>query len=228
MDFHISGKSIEIVNSYTYLGTIFNYNENFCSARKKIVDQSQKALFAMYRKIKNITLPVDLQLQLFDTLIVPILLYSSEVWGFENKYTCIIEKMHLQFCKNLLKVRNSTPNFMVYGELGRVPLEISIKLRMVTFWGKTLQKENTISNIMLRLMLKLHGNNQNFEWIGYLKSIFDETGLSYLWTEQQNVDIDWLKLTVKQRQINFINIGFHRSIIRQEGAFIHYSKRNFV
>lgn len=34
MDFHISGKSIEIVNSYTYLGTIFNYNGNFCSARK--------------------------------------------------------------------------------------------------------------------------------------------------------------------------------------------------
>lgn len=32
---------------------------------------------------------------------------------------------------------------------------------MVTFWGKTLQKENKISNIMLRLMLKLHGNNPN-------------------------------------------------------------------
>jgi hypothetical protein len=41
-------------------------------------------------------------------------------------------------------------NVMVYGELGRVPLEISIKLRMVTFWGKTLQKENNISNIMFR------------------------------------------------------------------------------
>ena len=41
--------------------------------------------------------------------------------------------------------------------------------------------------------------NINFKWISYLKSIFDETGLSYLWTEQQNVDIDWLKLTVKQR-----------------------------
>jgi hypothetical protein len=43
----------------------------------------------------------------------------------------ILKKMKfLQFCKNLFKVRNSTPNFMVYGELGRVPLEISIKLKM--------------------------------------------------------------------------------------------------
>lgn len=46
----------------------------------------------MYRKIKYITFPVDLQLHLFDTLIISILLYSSEVWGFENKYTCNIEK----------------------------------------------------------------------------------------------------------------------------------------
>lgn len=227
MNFHISGKSIEIVNSYTYLGTIFNYNGNFCSARKKIVDQAQKALFAMYRKIKNITLPVDLQLQLFDTLIVPILLYSSEVWGFENKYN--IEKMHLQFCKNLLKVRNSTPNFMVYGELGRVPLEISIKLRMVTFWGKTLQKENKISNIMLRLMLKLHENNPSkFKWISYLKSIFDETGLSYLWTEQQNVDIDWLKLTVKQRLTDqFYQHWFSQIHNTSRGDFYSLFKKEF-
>ena len=131
--------------------------EIFVQLGKKIVDQAQKALFTMYRKIRNITFPVDLQLQLFDTLIVSIILYSSEVWGFEKKYN--IDKMHLQFCKKILKVRNSTPNVMAYGELGRVPLEISIKLRMVTFWGITLQKDNKISNIMLRLMLKLHGNS---------------------------------------------------------------------
>ena len=70
---------------------------------------------------------------------------------------------------------------------------------MVTFWGKTLQKENKMSNIMLRLMLKLHGNNPNkFKWISYLKFIFDETGLRYLWTDLQNVDIERLKITVKQ------------------------------
>ena len=57
-------------------------------------------------------MPVDLQLKLFDFLVSPILLYASEVWGFENKAS--IEKVHLQFCKNILKVRSTTPNYMVY------------------------------------------------------------------------------------------------------------------
>ena len=82
-----------------------------------MVDQAQKALYALYRKIYNLAIPVDLQLKLFDSLVTPILLYSSEIWGFG----CIsnIEKIHLQFCKRVLSVRSSTP-FMVYGELGIV------------------------------------------------------------------------------------------------------------
>ena len=43
---------------------LLNYNENFCTARKKITEQAHKALFAVYRKIRNISIPVDLQLKL--------------------------------------------------------------------------------------------------------------------------------------------------------------------
>ena len=39
-------------------------------------------------------------LKLFDLLVSSILLYASEVWGFENKES--IEKVHLQFSKNIL------------------------------------------------------------------------------------------------------------------------------
>jgi len=44
-------------------------------ARKKLVDQAQKALYSLYRKIRNIVLLLDLQLTLFDTLVVSILYY---------------------------------------------------------------------------------------------------------------------------------------------------------
>ncbi len=71
---------------------------------------------------------------MFDYLVEPILLYGSEIWGFVN--IDIIEKVHLQFCKRILNVRSSTPNVMVYGELGRFPLEIKVKLRMLSFWSR--------------------------------------------------------------------------------------------
>ena len=36
------------------------------------------------KRIVNLHLPVDYQLKLFDQTIVPILLYGSETFGFEN------------------------------------------------------------------------------------------------------------------------------------------------
>ena len=94
-----------------------------------MVDQVQKAMYALYTKKNNSAIPVDLQFKLFDSLVTPIILYCSEIWGFECIFN--IEKIHLQFCKRVLSVRSSTPNFMVYGELGRFPLELQTKIKMI-------------------------------------------------------------------------------------------------
>ena len=78
-EFLLNNEEVEVKDSYTYLVLLFNYNGNFCHGRKKMVDQSQKALYALYRKNYNLAIPVDLQLKLFDSLVTPILLYSSEI-----------------------------------------------------------------------------------------------------------------------------------------------------
>ena len=41
--------------------------------------------------------------------------------------------------------------------------------------------------------------NINFKWISYLKSIFNNTGLSYIWIQQYSVDLKQLKVTAKQK-----------------------------
>ncbi len=90
------GEKISQQDDYNYLGLLFNYNGNFYKARKKLVDQAQKALYSLYKQIRNINIPIDLQLKLFDALVYPIFTNSADIWGFENKD--IIEKIHLQFC----------------------------------------------------------------------------------------------------------------------------------
>jgi hypothetical protein len=39
-------------------------------------------------------------------------------------------------CKK--KIIEEYPGFMVYGELGRFPLEIYLQLRIINYWGKLL------------------------------------------------------------------------------------------
>jgi hypothetical protein len=53
-------------------------------------------------------LSVKIQLDLFDKMVKPILLYGCEVWGFSNND--IIEKVLLKFSKLLLHLKSSTPD----------------------------------------------------------------------------------------------------------------------
>ena len=60
-------------------------------------------------------------------MILPILNYASEIWGFHPAPD--IERVHLKFLKQILKVKSQTPSAAVYGELGRVPLHVMRKER---------------------------------------------------------------------------------------------------
>jgi hypothetical protein len=75
---------LEVVEKFSYLGIILKYNGTFFDTKKNLVDQAQRSLHFIYKTIRNEGIPVDLQLILFDSMIEPILLYGSEVWGYEN------------------------------------------------------------------------------------------------------------------------------------------------
>lgn len=63
-NFEIIGEKIYQQDDYNYLGILLNYNGNFYKARNKIVEQAQKSLYSLYTKIRNISIPLDLQLKL--------------------------------------------------------------------------------------------------------------------------------------------------------------------
>jgi hypothetical protein len=53
-------------------------------------------MFSLSSKARELSLPVDILLQSFEAIVVPILLYGSEVLGNENDK--IIESLHFEFC----------------------------------------------------------------------------------------------------------------------------------
>ena len=93
--FYIGHNAISICDEYKYLGVIFTKTRSFYKAIKHNVEQAKKSLHLLYKRINSLQIPIDLQLQIFDHTILPILLYGCEVWGFQN--TDLIEKVHHQF-----------------------------------------------------------------------------------------------------------------------------------
>ena len=86
-------------------------------------------MYSLLQKCRKLDLAIDIQLQLFDSLILLICLYGCEVWGFEN--IDLVERLHLQFCKSILYVNKSTSTCMVLGDLGRRRVEHLVDGRML-------------------------------------------------------------------------------------------------
>ena len=92
----------------------------------------------MINKVRNLSLPVDLQIELFKK---KKLLYGCQIWGFGS--IDIIEQAQLRFSIYLLNLNTTTSNYMTYGEFGILPIKIDIYTRMITFWGKLVATQNS-------------------------------------------------------------------------------------
>ena len=54
-----------------------------------------------------------------------------------------LEVVHRRFCKFALGVPNTATNLAVYGELGRVPLEIKRRSAFIKYWLRIVPDWNT-------------------------------------------------------------------------------------
>jgi hypothetical protein len=90
--------------------------------------------------------------------------------------------------------------------------------------------ENKLSGKLYQLLPTLHSSGSNqFKWINYVKSILDDTGFSNIWNSQQNININFLKTTVKQRlQDQFIQKWFSDIDNEYRGEFYSHLKKEFI
>ena len=190
--------NIEVVEDYTYLGVVFNYDGSFKKAINKQISQARKAMFSLLEKSKILKLPIDLTCDLFDKTVLPVLIYGCEVWGYSDLRD--IEIFYRKFLRYLLKTYNFTPNCMLYGELGVTNIETKVLNRMLSYWAKLKNsKQNKFSAILCKFMTKSSGTlDQPFKWIKHVKSTLDKTGFSWVWDAHQ-FNIESFKMEFKQR-----------------------------
>ena len=196
-DFRLNGERVEVVDNYVYLGTTITYNGKYKEAIQKQVLQAQRALFAIKSKKEKYDLPFDIVLDLFDKMILPILLYGCEIWGFEDIER--IEVFYRKFLKYVLSLNKQTTNCMVYGESGRKPLSIIIKSRMISFWHKiTVGDKNKLSFKFSHLLKSLHEQNQHSSpWLKSIEQTLNSCGMRHVWLNPDTVNNNWLKKAIE-------------------------------
>ena len=184
------------------MGVIFTPGGSFKDAQSTLSGQALKGIFKMNKYLFKFTgVSIKHKLELFDKLILPILNYGSEVWGFHRGDT--IERIHTQFCKNVLGVKKSTQNDFVYGEVGRTSLINKRYFNIVRYWMKILYSENKkyikiVYNMMLRDIVE-YPNKKN--WASLLRDLMYSMGFNNVWLAQ-GVGNQKVFLSIVKQRIN--------------------------
>ena len=145
--------------------------------------------------------------------------YGCEIWGFHKAND--VEKIHTMFCKNVLGVRKSTCNSLVYFELGRFPLYITRKLRILKYWMKLKNSDNCILRSCLEDREIL-----NDSWINDVRMELNHLGLGYIFNEN-TIDKFTLKL-LEQRFYDLYKQEMFSAIRRStRGEYYQYIADNF-
>ena len=79
--FTYKDKPLATTNEYKYLGIVLSRSGSFKNAIKHITEQANKAMFSLLKKIRILNLPIELQIDLFNKMVKPVLLYGCKLWG---------------------------------------------------------------------------------------------------------------------------------------------------
>ena len=128
-------------------------------------------MYLLYKRIRKLNLPIDIQLQLFEHTILPIAQDGCEILAFENTY--IIEKLQTDFLRYITNTKKYTTAYMLHAEIGCKAVDIRIKTRMISFWMNIVNAKQTKLSKWLYLLLlgEYDGGIFQHKWIHCIKQI---------------------------------------------------------
>ena len=137
-------------SEYIYLSTVFTPGNSFKKAQIELYEKACHAFLSFLSAVNFQTgAQVSTVRKLFNSLVCPILLYNSEIWGafltpkqlrnlesFENNLfsdTLKHESLQLKMAKISLGVHKKASDMAVRSDIGMYPLNIEIYVRIVKY-----------------------------------------------------------------------------------------------
>ena len=114
---------------------------------------------------------------------------------------------------------------MLLGELGRYPLEITIKSKMVGFWKRFVQaKELKLSYLLYQSLI--HSSNVKSKCLACIESILNHIGRPDIWYSQRNCSINPLSKYVKNMLIDQYTQEWYGKADQSSKATTYFSFKN--
>ena len=195
-------RRLNLLDKISHLGLTLSSRGKFAQTQSNLADRGLRAMFKLLRSVNELYAPeTSFLCTQFDKLVMTVLLYESEIWGFHKALD--IEKVPLLFCKKILHLKRNTANYFIYNELGRYTLNVNSKLRIIRYLLKTIMgKHNTLvyNRPMYQITYQHCENGISLNgWTATIKSLLFSLGLNFVWYDQGVVNVKLFVHVLKQR-----------------------------
>lgn len=161
-NFTLGNLSIAPARHYCYLGITFSLNGSFKTAISTLTSKAKRAFHQLRRTIDADALSVKSLFTLFDSLILPVITYASQIWlpytntgksmlnsgnNVDTRLSLIknatkdtFEVFHLRYIKWVLGVHKRASNVFCYGDTGRYPVGMKVIPQSVNYFWRVEDK----------------------------------------------------------------------------------------
>ena len=165
---YLGNTSLNVVNSYKYLGLDFSTKLSFSHSTSSFIAKAKQACHQISSSLYRLNCyNLDIFLNLFDSKVLPVLSYGSELWGiYENSD---IERVHTNCLKHFLNISTHCSNAKLYAETNRYPLQITFKIKCIKYWLRLINLPNTRICKQAYDSLLLLSENGSENWVSRVK-----------------------------------------------------------
>ena len=151
LNHNIGNVMVKSCQEYPYLGTIMTPSNSFAKCRVHLFKQANKAMWGFLKEVNTQNGgKASTIIKLFNSLVMLVLLYNSEIWGsflkvkslhnFTKFKDNLFDESHKheqllnRLCKYTLGIPKKSSNIAAKGELGIYHLNIEISVRIIKFF----------------------------------------------------------------------------------------------
>jgi hypothetical protein len=113
-----------------------------------------------------------------------------------------------------MKLNNSTATCIVRGESGCENIEDIVKNRMLNFWARIVNgNQSKLSNILYKSMLqKYESGEYKSKWLYKIHNSLNCIGYGNIWSDKMPFNVNWFKKSVKAKLNDIDNQNWKASI----------------
>jgi hypothetical protein len=191
--FKIDDNTLDVVNSYKYLGIILDEHLSFSNAVDSLGTGGGRALGAINAKFKFLkNMGFRTYDKLFESCVLPILSYGSGVWGLSN-FTAI-QSVQNRAMRFFLGTHKFTPTLGLCGDMGWYPINIYHKIEMIRLWNRLIKMPD---NRLTKRVFKWNLENQA-KWSMEVNRVLNMVEMDDCFTSKKICNIQTLSEKLKE------------------------------